>query len=112
MKFGLFFLPSFDVAVHRDSATLYEQILEQVELAENLGYESAWVAEHHFSAYGGDVPNPPLLLAAMAQRTERMRLGTAGVALPLNKPLNTASSWRWWMPCPTAASRSAWCAPF
>ncbi|MGR8919160.1 MAG: LLM class flavin-dependent oxidoreductase [Gammaproteobacteria bacterium] len=90
MRFGLFFLPSFDAATHTDARNLYEQILEQTELAEALGLDSVWCAEHHFCAYGGDIPNPPLMLAAMAQRTERIRLGTAGVALPVNRPLNTA----------------------
>lgn len=90
MKFGLFYLPSFDAAVHVDSATLYQQIFEQVELGEALGLSSVWVSEHHFCTYGGDIPNPPLFLAALAQRTTTMRLGTAGVALPLNHPLNSA----------------------
>lgn len=90
MKFGLLYLPTFDAEVHRDSTTLYAQIFEQVELGEALGFDTVWAAEHHFTPYGGDVPNPPLLLAALAQRTKRMRLGTAGVALPLNRALNTA----------------------
>ena len=90
MKFGLLYLPSFDVATHTDAATLYQQIFEQVELAEALGYDAVWCAEHHFCAYGGDIPSPPVMLAALAQRTSRMRLGTAGVALPFNRPLNTA----------------------
>jgi len=90
MKFGLYFLPSFDTATHKDARTLYDQIFEQVELGEALGYDSVWCAEHHFSAYGGDIPNPPLMLAAIAQRTNRIRLGTGGVALPINRPLNTA----------------------
>ncbi len=90
MKFGLFYLPSFDAATHKDARTLYDQIFEQAELADALGYDSVWCAEHHFSPYGGDIPNPPLLLAALAQRTKRIRLGTGGVALPINRPLNTA----------------------
>ncbi len=90
MKFGLIYLPTFDAAVHRDSAGLYQQIFEQVEFAESLGFDAVFAAEHHFTPYGGDVPNPPLLLAALAQRTKRMRLGTAGVAMPLNRALNIA----------------------
>ena len=90
MKFGLFFLLSFDADVHRDAATLYEQILEQAVLAEDLGFDAVWAAEHHFDIYDGYVPNPCVLLAAIAQRTRRIRLGTASVALPLNRPLNTA----------------------
>lgn len=90
MRIGLLYLPTFDAATHGDSAGLYQQIFEQVELAESLGYDTVWLAEHHFTPYGGDIPSPPLLLAALAQRTRRMRLGTAGVALPLNRALNTA----------------------
>ena len=90
MKFGLFFLPSFDAGVHYDSATLYEQIIEQSELAEALGMDAVWATEHHFDNYGGYLPNPCVLLAAIAQRTRRIRLGTGGVALPLNRPLNIA----------------------
>ena len=90
MKFGLLFLPTFDAAIHGDSAGLYQQLFEQVDVAEAHGYDAVWVAEHHFTRYGGDVPNPAVLLAAIAQRTKRMRLGTAGVALPINRALNTA----------------------
>lgn len=90
MRFGLLFLPTFDTATHDSSAGLYQQIFQQVELAEQLGFHSVWAAEHHFTPYGGDIPNPCTLLAALAQRTTRMRLGTAGTALPLNHALNTA----------------------
>lgn len=90
MRIGLLYLPTFDARMHADSAGLYQQIFEQVELGEALGFDTVWLAEHHFTPYGGDIPNPPLLLAALAQRTTRMRLGTAGVALPLNRALNTA----------------------
>ena len=90
MRFGLLYLPTFDAATHGDSANLYQQIFEQVELGEALGYGAVWLAEHHFTPYGGDIPNPPLLLAALAQRTRKMRLGTAGVALTLNRALNVA----------------------
>lgn len=90
MKFGLLYLPSFDADIHGDSAGLYRDIFEQVELGEALGFDTVWSAEHHFTPYGGDIPNPPTFLAALAQRTKRMRLGTAGVALPLNRALNTA----------------------
>lgn len=90
MKFGLIFLPTFDAGVHGNSAGLYQQIFEQVDVAEAIGFDTVWAAEHHFTLYGGDVPSPSVLLAALAQRTRRMRLGTAGVALPLNHALNTA----------------------
>ena len=75
MKFGLYYLPAFDQRVHIDAATLYEQIIEQVVLGEDLGFEAAWVSEHHFSDYGGDIPNPALFMMALAQHTNRIRIG-------------------------------------
>ncbi len=78
MKFGLYYLPAFDENVHTDAATLYEQIIEQVVLGEELGFESAWISEHHFSDYGGDIPNPALVMMALAQHTKRIRIGSAG----------------------------------
>ena len=90
MRFGLLYLPTFHAPTHGSSAGLYQQIFQQVELAEQLGFHSVWAAEHHFTPYGGDIPNPCTLLAAIAQRTTRIRLGTAGIALPLNHALNTA----------------------
>ena len=41
MRFGLLYLPTFDAATHVDSNTLYQQIFEQVELGEALGYGGA-----------------------------------------------------------------------
>ena len=90
MKFGLYFLPSFDPEMHRDGKTLYQQIIDQAVLAEQLGFQSVWASEHHFDIYGGYIPNPIVLLSAISQKTKTIRLGTGGVALPLNRPLNTS----------------------
>jgi alkanesulfonate monooxygenase SsuD/methylene tetrahydromethanopterin reductase-like flavin-dependent oxidoreductase (luciferase family) len=49
----------------------YQQILEQIELAEELGWECFMFNEHHFLGYGGLVANPAVLLAAAAVRTSR-----------------------------------------
>lgn len=59
----------------------YRIALEQIELAERLGYESAWVAQHHLDGAEGGLPSPFVLLAAAAARTERIRLGTAILTL-------------------------------
>jgi natural product biosynthesis luciferase-like monooxygenase protein len=90
MKFSLFYLPAFDPNVHKDQQTLYRQIIEQVKLAEELGLDKVWVAEHHFMSYGGDVPHPCLLLAALAQHTKRIKLATGGVAVPLHRTVELA----------------------
>jgi alkanesulfonate monooxygenase SsuD/methylene tetrahydromethanopterin reductase-like flavin-dependent oxidoreductase (luciferase family) len=58
--------------------------------AERLGYHSIWLAQHHFGAEGGVVPSPLVLLAAIAARTERIRLGTAVLTLALEDPIRAA----------------------
>jgi alkanesulfonate monooxygenase SsuD/methylene tetrahydromethanopterin reductase-like flavin-dependent oxidoreductase (luciferase family) len=71
----------------------YGQILEQIELAEELGWECFMFNEHHFLGYGGLVLNPAVLLAAAAARTSRIRLGPCIAILPLRHPLQTAEEY-------------------
>jgi alkanesulfonate monooxygenase SsuD/methylene tetrahydromethanopterin reductase-like flavin-dependent oxidoreductase (luciferase family) len=71
---------------------LYAQVLRQGELADRLGYEAFFVAEHHFHEYG-TVPNPAVMLAALAQRTKRLKLGPAISVLTFHNPLNVAESY-------------------
>jgi len=63
--------------------------LELIEYADELGYDTCWVREHHFTHYGF-LPNTMTLLAHAAARTERIRLGTAVVTLPLHHPIRAA----------------------
>lgn len=71
-------------------ATVYRQTLELVEAAELLGFDSVWVAARHFNAGFAGAPSPLVFLAAAAERTRRIRLGTAVVALPFEHPLRLA----------------------
>jgi alkanesulfonate monooxygenase SsuD/methylene tetrahydromethanopterin reductase-like flavin-dependent oxidoreductase (luciferase family) len=71
----------------------YQQILEQVELAEELGWECFMFNEHHFLGYGGLVANPAVLLAAAAARTSKIRLGPCIAILPLRHPLHSAEDY-------------------
>lgn len=71
---------------------LYEQVIAQAELAEQLGYDTFFVAEHHFHEYGA-VPNPAVMLSALAQRTKRLRLGSAISILTFHNPLTVAESY-------------------
>ncbi len=90
MRFGVgpytMQLPSGSADTH---AGLYRQMLEQIAAAEELGFESAWLAEHHFL---GDGICPSLLVtaSAMAARTSRMKIGTSMYLLPLHRPLQSA----------------------
>ncbi len=76
----------------RSVPELYEQVLVQGEHAEALGYDTFFVAEHHFHEYGA-VPNPSVMLATMAQRTKRLRLGTAISVLTFHHPLTIAETY-------------------
>jgi natural product biosynthesis luciferase-like monooxygenase protein len=90
MRFDYYILNIY--APERDGppAALYAKWMEQAVLAEALRYDTLWVTEHHFRAFGGMCPNPQLLLAAIAARTRRMRLGTAVTILPLHHPIRIA----------------------
>jgi alkanesulfonate monooxygenase SsuD/methylene tetrahydromethanopterin reductase-like flavin-dependent oxidoreductase (luciferase family) len=68
---------------------MYERVTEWAQLAEDLGYDSVWFAEHHFSSYGY-IPNPLMMAIKIAQVTSRIRLGTAVLVLPFWNPLRVA----------------------
>ncbi len=68
----------------------YRLALEQIRAAEALGFDTAWVAQHHFHEHEGGLPSPFVLLAAAAAQTSRIVLGTSIVTLPLEAPLRVA----------------------
>ncbi|MBE1468677.1 LLM class flavin-dependent oxidoreductase [Kibdelosporangium phytohabitans] len=69
---------------------LYRQLVEVFAAAEELGYQSGWVAQHHLRTGHGRLPSPLVLLAAAAERTSRIHLGTAVTVLPLENPIRLA----------------------
>lgn len=87
MKFGLFYL--FSDFGNITQQRLFDEVFEEIELGEELGFESVWLPEHHFAIYGM-LGNPLLLAAAVAQRTKRMKIGTAVMVLPFQHPLRLA----------------------
>jgi putative FMN-dependent luciferase-like monooxygenase len=72
------------------ASLLYSQAREQFLLAERLGYDVGWVAQHHFDVEEGGLPSPLVFLAWMAAQTERIRLGTAVITLALEDPIRVA----------------------
>lgn len=68
----------------------YRLVAEQIAHAEANGFDSAWVAQHHFHEHEGGLPSPFVFLAHVAARTRRIRLGTGVVTLPLENPLRVA----------------------
>ena len=82
-----FFTRLLDLA---DPAERYRLALEQIAHAERLGFDSAWIAQHHFHEDEGGLPAPFVFLAQAAASTTRIRLGTGIVTLPLELPIRVA----------------------
>jgi alkanesulfonate monooxygenase SsuD/methylene tetrahydromethanopterin reductase-like flavin-dependent oxidoreductase (luciferase family) len=73
-------------------ASLTATALAHARLADRLGFTGLWLAEHHFQMLG-TAPNPAVVLAAIAQCTERLRLGPAVSVLPLRDPILVAEDY-------------------
>lgn len=73
-----------------DPRQVYRDLQEQFEVAEALGFDGGWIAQHHLSGGFGQLPSPLLLFAAIAARTRRIELGTAVITLPLEDALRLA----------------------
>lgn len=84
MHFGIFCLMNQRSADKRPRQILAEAV-EQVKLAEAVGFEIAWFAEHHFSNYS-IAPSPLMMVAHVAPSTHKIKLGTGVVVLPLYHP--------------------------
>jgi putative FMN-dependent luciferase-like monooxygenase len=73
-----------------DPAERYRLATAQIVHAERLGFDAAWIAQHHFHEDEGGLPAPFVFLAHVATRTTRIRLGTGIVTLPLELPIRVA----------------------
>jgi limonene 1,2-monooxygenase len=88
MRNGIFLAPFHSLdqdpteALHRD--------LELLENLDRLGYEEAWIGEHHSAGFE-IIASPEVFIAAAAERTTNIRLGTGVVSLPYHNPLMTAN---------------------
>ncbi len=85
MRFGIFYehqlpRPWQEESEHR----LLKDALEQVELADRLGYDNVWEVEHHFLEEYSHSSAPEVFLAAASQRTKQIRLGHGIVLMPVN----------------------------
>jgi luciferase family oxidoreductase group 1 len=87
MRFGTFLLLQSPSA--RSSEEIFARGIRIARSADKLGFESIWCAEHHFSTYGY-LSRPLMLATHIASRTERIRVGTAVIVLPLHHPLIVA----------------------
>lgn len=91
MKFGIFYELQLPRPWGPDSElNLFQNALDQVELADKLGFEHAWEVEHHFLEEYSHCPSPEVFLAAASQRTKNIRLGHGIYQLTTNHPARVA----------------------
>jgi alkanesulfonate monooxygenase SsuD/methylene tetrahydromethanopterin reductase-like flavin-dependent oxidoreductase (luciferase family) len=93
MKFGSHYLPTYIPDLDGPLPEFYQKMFSQMEEMDRLGFEHAWVTEHHFAMYGGTLPHPPTFMSAIARTTKRIRLGVAINVLPLHNPIDVAESY-------------------
>ena len=93
MEFGILFTshPNTDREPHphRD---VHARVTHEILRAEELGFDYAWIAEHHFSNQYGIMPDVFVYAAYLAALTKRIKIGTAVVTLPLANPLRVAEN--------------------
>jgi len=92
MRIGLFYQIQVPKpwTVTSEAERIYEA-LEQIPFAEQQGFESVWFSEHHFRPVWSHNSAPDLTLAAVSQRTNRIRLGIGVVLAPIHHPLHVAA---------------------
>ena len=86
MKFALFLLGSWTEEETGHQSRIFSEMLEQTEYAEELGFDSVWIAEHHSSRYG-ICPSLMPLLSHIAARTSKIRIGAGVSVLPFHNPI-------------------------
>ncbi len=71
----------------------YDLLFHCAAEADRMGLEAIWIPERHFHEFGGFSPNPSVLAAALAMRTQRIELRAGSVVLPLHHPVRAAEEW-------------------
>src|SRR5260370_1191616 len=93
MEFGILFTSHSNVYVepypHRD---VHARVTREILRADELGFDYAWVAEHHFSNQYGIMPDVFVYAGYLAALTRRIKTGPAVVTLPLANPLRVAEN--------------------
>src|SRR5690606_37346536 len=87
LRFGAFFAPFHPVGQNPTLALEYD--LQRAEALDRLGYDEVWFGEHHSGGYEL-IGSPEIVIAAAAQRTQRIKLGTGVISLPYHHPFLVA----------------------
>ncbi|MCH7800230.1 MAG: LLM class flavin-dependent oxidoreductase, partial [Chloroflexi bacterium] len=88
MKFGVFMAPFHWLGENPTLAI--ERDLETIQWLDYLGFDEAWIGEHH-SAGWENISSPEIFIAAAAERTKHIRLGTGVTSLPYHHPMMVAN---------------------
>ena len=88
MEFGILFTshpdPKSETYPHH---SMHARVTREILEAEELGFDSIWIAEHHFSNKYGILPDPFTYLGYLAAQTTRIKLGAAVMVVPLHHPM-------------------------
>ena len=90
LRFGVFFAPFHPVGQSPTLALEYD--LERTVALDRLGFDEAWFGEHHSGGYE-IIASPEIFIAAAAERTRHIRLGTGVTSLPYHHPWLVADRW-------------------
>ncbi len=88
IRAGIFLAPFHPL--DEDPTLALQRDVELVEHLDRLGYDEAWIGEHHSAGYE-IIASPELFIAAAAERTRRIKLGTGVISLPYHHPLMVAN---------------------
>lgn len=91
MQFGFCYIPDYYPELHGDFRAWYERLLREWELADELGYDAIWIAEHRYPGYA--FSSTPVVAQALADRTQRIRIGTAVALITHRHPVLSAEHW-------------------
>ena len=87
VRFGLLHL--FEDAAGHSESQFYGENIELAEYADDVGLDTIWLAEHHFTEYGV-MPSTQVFGSFLAARTKRIRIGSGVVVLPFHNPMRVA----------------------
>ncbi len=88
MKFGIFMAPFHRVG--EDPTLCFERDMQLIEWLDELGYDEAFIGEHHSSGWE-IIPSPEIFMAVAATRTRRIMVGSGVVSVPYHHPFNIAN---------------------
>ena len=90
MKFGIFMGPFHRVGENPTLAL--DRDLELVEWLDDLGFDEAWIGEHH-SAGWETISSPEIFIGVAADRTKHIKLGTGVISIPYHHPSWSPTAW-------------------